>query len=579
MWWWANICARTTTSLKASSISCSAICGSVRSSCRSLSWAEVGHTSRSRRDSASIPAAARLKRSYSCSRRTSSARGSSSACASSLGRGSSLRDLSSASVAAITRYSPASSSCRSCMSSMYWMYWRVISASGISRIFRFCRRIRYSSRSSGPSKASRNTSRACGGMYRSRGSCEIGSPFTTANGISTCCGGACGVAGCGGVLETTIFRSGLCFIGVPAPAPSVGAQMHGAAHFVERLARDLARLVGALGDDSAHQLRVVLELLGTPAHAADFLHDPVDHRLLAFQAADAGAAATLVHPPAGALVGIDLVQVPHRTLLRVARIGAPHARRIGLHGTQLLHDLLGLLAQPDGVAVGLRHLAPIEPRDLRRRGEQHLRLRQDRHPGAFEKPQQPLAIGHRDAVVAVHQRLGALQRFLFAGLLELAAQLPVGGGVASPETLHRALRLRLEVRLTPVEVVEAPRGFAGELHVRHLILAHRHVGGAVHQDIGALQLRGLVVAGRQHVPVGDEEEALVLVLKLHPVAQRAVIVAEMQPPGGPHAGQHAPRRRRRTHVRRRSGPAGADGCARPATIRLWLTSRIIAHAP
>src|SRR5437762_930884 len=577
MWWWANISARTTTSLKASSISCSAICGSVCSSCRSLSSAEVGHTSRSRRGSASIPAAARLKRSYSCSRRTSSARGSSSPSSSSLGRGSSMRDLISASVAAITRYSPASSSCRPCMSSMYCMYWRVISASGISRMFRFCRRMRYSSRSSGPSKASRNTSRACGGMYRSRGSCEIGSPFTIANGISACCGGVWAGSGAsaagGGALETTIFSCGLCFMRVPAPAPSVGAQMHGAPHFVECLARDLARLVGALGDDAAHQLRVVLELLGAPAHAADLLHDPVDQRLLAVQATDAGAAATLVHPLARGLVGVELVQVPHRALLRVARVGAPH------------------------------------------------------------------------------QRLGALQRFPFAALLELAAQLPVGGGIASPQALHRALRLHLEVRLAPVEVVEAPRGFAAELHVRHLVLAHRHVGGAVHQDVGALQqrvaeeavgpeilllqllllilvtgyaleppercdhrqeqvqlrvlghvrldeqrrdpgieagrqpvdehlvhvllqLRGLVVAGREHVPVGHEEEALVLVLQLHPVAQRAVIVAEVQPPGGSHARQDAPRRRRRTHVRRRSGPAGAgaDAGARPTTIRLWLTS-------
>src|SRR5439155_681561 len=191
MWWWANISARTTTSLKASSISCSAICGSVCSSCRSLSSAEVGHTSRSRRGSASIPAAARLKRSYSCSRRTSSARGSSSPSSSSLGRGSSMRVLISASFAAIASYYAA------------------------------------------------------------------------------------------------FFSCGLCFMRVPAPAPTVGAQMHGAPHFVECLARDLARLVGALGDDAAHQLRVVLELLGAPAHAADLLHDPVDQRLLAVQATDA----------------------------------------------------------------------------------------------------------------------------------------------------------------------------------------------------------------------------------------------------------------------------------------------------
>ena len=37
------------------------------------------------------------------------------------------------------------------------------------------------------------------------------------------------------------------------------------------------------------------------------------------------------------------------------------------------------------------------------------------------------------------------------------------------------------------------------------------------------------------MPVGDEEEALVLILQLHPVAQSAVVVAQMQRAGGAHA--------------------------------------------
>ena len=53
-----------------------------------------------------------------------------------------------------------------------------------------------------------------------------------------------------------------------------------------------------------------------------------------------------------------------------------------------------------------------------------------------------------------------------------------------------------------------------------------------------LQPRRVLVAGGQRVPVGDEEVALVLVLQFHPVAQRAVKIAQMQRPGGPHAGQH-----------------------------------------
>src|SRR6184192_2023604 len=223
----------------------------------------------------------------------------------------------------------------------------------------------------------------------------------------------------------------------------------------------------------------------------------------------------------------------------------------------------------------------------------------------------------------------ALQRLGVAGLLEGAAQLAVVGRVASPEALHGALRLRLEVGLASVEMIEAPRGLARQLDVRHLILAHRHVGGAIHQDVRALQQRvaeeavggeillfqlfllilvarhalepaersdhrqqqmqlrvlghvrldeerrdsgveargqpvdehladvllkrrRLVVAGGEHVPVGDEEEAVVLVLQLDPVAQRAVVVAEVQPTGGPHAGEDAPRGRRLAHVPGRS---------------------------
>src|SRR6266702_641853 len=59
-------------------------------------------------------------------------------------------------------------------------YWRVTPAIGMSRMLKFCLRIRYSSRSSGPSKASRKTSSASGGMYKSVGSVNSGSPYSRA---------------------------------------------------------------------------------------------------------------------------------------------------------------------------------------------------------------------------------------------------------------------------------------------------------------------------------------------------------------------------------------------------------------
>ena len=52
-------------------------------------------------------------------------------------------------------------------------------------------------------------------------------------------------------------------------------------------------------------------------------------------------------------------------------------------------------------------------------------------------------------------------------------------------------------------------------------------------------LRGVGVVGGQRVPVGDEEIALVLVLQLDPVVQRAHVVAQVQLAGGAHAAQNA----------------------------------------
>ena len=121
--------------------------------------------SRPTRGSVSSASAASFRRSYSCRRRISSARGSSSSSPSALGgRGSSVRDLISASMAAISRYSPASSISMAFISSTYSMYWWVMVATLMVRISRFCRRIKYSSRSSGPSNASRKTRSASGGI-------------------------------------------------------------------------------------------------------------------------------------------------------------------------------------------------------------------------------------------------------------------------------------------------------------------------------------------------------------------------------------------------------------------------------
>ena len=54
-----------------------------------------------------------------------------------------------------------------------------------------------------------------------------------------------------------------------------------------------------------------------------------------------------------------------------------------------------------------------------------------------------------------------------------------------------------------------------------------------------LDAAGVGVVGGQRVPVGDEEEALVVILQAHPIAQRPHVVAEVQFAGGSHAAQNA----------------------------------------
>jgi len=66
-------------------------------------------------------------------------------------------------------------------------------------------------------------------------------------------------------------------------------------------------------------------------------------------------------------------------------------------------------------------------------------------------------------------------------------------------------------------------------------------GEEVQRDVADVlaEGRGIGVVRRQGVEVGDEEVAVVLVLKLNPVVERAHIVAEVQAAGWAHAAKDA----------------------------------------
>ncbi len=80
----------------------------------------------------------------------------------------------------------------------------------------------------------------------------------------------------------------------------------------------------------------------------------------------------------------------------------------------------------------------------------------------------------------------AFERLDIPRFLKFTAHLLVIGAVAAAETLHRALRLFLEVRFATVEVVESAGRFTREFHVCNLILADRDVGSPIDQNVGAL---------------------------------------------------------------------------------------------
>src|SRR5450759_985589 len=176
-------------------------------------------------------------------------------------------------------------------------------------------------------------------MYRSCGSTSIGSPWIRARGASW---------GCASIISWSgISRSGVTY-------------SHRLAHIAHGLGGQFARLFAAVGDDVAHQRRVVQIQLRALAHRALFFNHCVDHRLFAFDATDAGTLATLHDPLLGLLVGIHLVQRPHRALVGIADIGAADTRRVGRHGAYLLAHAGFILAQADGVVVGLGHLLPVQ---------------------------------------------------------------------------------------------------------------------------------------------------------------------------------------------------------------------------
>jgi hypothetical protein len=147
----------------------------------------------------------------------------------------------------------------------------------------------------------------------------------------------------------------------------------------------------------------------------------------------------------------------------------------------------GVLAQRDRVAVGLGHLLAVEPgmreasvSSARARPGSSCRCLRDSRTGARDRPATGSAL-----VEQRMRRSGSARR-----------RPPAGSGCAARRRAARLLPSFLTApspcprnRLAAVQVIEAARDLARELDVRHLVLAHRHLVGAVDQDVGRLQQR------------------------------------------------------------------------------------------
>jgi hypothetical protein len=171
------------------------------------------------------------------------------------------------------------------------------------------------------------------------------------------------------------------------------------------------------------------------------------------------------------LVRVDLVQLPHRALLRVARIGA--RTRAGSWAW------CGSSSSPTPAPRALRWrcrsswTSSARPAGHPRRlGEQRLGLDQDHLAAALEIAVQALAVAHAQVLRSSSSAWACSSAASSPSCWKRCAARRAGALRA--ELLHRLPGLVLEARLAAVQMVEAARDLAGDLDVRHLVLAHRH---------------------------------------------------------------------------------------------------------
>ena len=378
-------------------------------------------------------------------------------------------------------------------------------------------------------------------------------------------------------------------------------------------ARHLARPAVALGHDVAHPRRIGGVALAALADRRQRVAQQARQLLLVGHAGQlAGHALPLRPRPTPVRVELAVVLEHHaagvqRAAVRVqlgevglgpAGIGGAGLLRVGVGRLHLAQDLLRRVGEQDGVAHRLAHAVAVEAAQAREGGERRLGLDEHRRPvlavDEVEAPRQlarqldvrHLVLAHRHVRRLVEQDVRRLQH----GVAEVA----VGDGLLvevqvadlllerrdalEPRLAHQhreqQVQLGVLLHLGLDEEDALLRVEPGPEPVEH------HVVDVV------LQPRGVLVAGREHVPVGDHVVvAPAVVLQPHPVLERADVVAQVHAPGGAHAREDAARLRRRrggnaVHGRLPARPGAARGHGTAADGWLGRTgSRRTGRAP
>ena len=239
-------------------------------------------------------------------------------------------------------------------------------------------------------------------------------------------------------------------------------------------------------------------------------------------------------------------RVEHRALRRIARVAEPLPRRVGHHGLELAAHRTFVFGDADDVAVALRHLASVRPREPGRRREpdvgfgEHVPVELVEPagdlPGELHVGLLVLADRHHGRVV--HDDVRRLQDGIPEEpvgvevlLLQLLDEFLVGRDALQPAERHHHREQQMEF------------GVLGHLRLDEeraalWIEPHREpVGGDL--EGARPEVARVLVVGGQRVPVHDAVEGVELVLHRHPVAVRPHQVPEVGRPGGPHPGEEA----------------------------------------